>query len=101
MAPPQKSPGRPQTQSGDCLAEGCDRPQWSRHLCHSHYARWRRGVEVDTPIGTLRPVGGRKIGLNLMVTPEQRDWLVQRRADTGSPMNVIIREALTAYMEED
>lgn len=41
----------------NCSVSDCDRPVLARNLCSSHYARAKRGVPLDTPLGTKTPGG--------------------------------------------
>jgi predicted transcriptional regulator len=40
-----------------CSVSNCGRPVIARELCSSHYARARRGVSLDKPLGTKTPGG--------------------------------------------
>jgi hypothetical protein len=32
-----------------CAIDGCSRPWWSREWCHTHYERWRRTGDPESP----------------------------------------------------
>lgn len=52
VKPPQKRDGSARF----CSIDGCGKPHASRGLCSGHYARQRKGVDVDgTPIGYNAP----------------------------------------------
>jgi hypothetical protein len=46
-----------------CSVSNCGRPVIARELCSSHYARARRGVPLDKPLGTKTP-GGKPCGID-------------------------------------
>ena len=54
MTPPKRRGRRPMRNVGACILDGCDRRQYSRHLCRNHYSvdlRKRKQGLVDGPPG--------------------------------------------------
>ena len=41
--------------SANCSYPGCQRPAECLKMCMPHYARWRRGGDMDRPIRGQRP----------------------------------------------
>lgn len=49
--PEAPADGAPRT----CERDGCDRAHRARGMCGTHYSRWRTGLDLHAPDGTLSP----------------------------------------------
>jgi hypothetical protein len=78
-----------------CSVDGCDQPCQARAMCQMHYARWRRGTEVNGPMRPNRwhpapptPCGvngcGRDAYCRGWCRPHYTRWLT-----TGSPASAL------------